>query len=179
MTQLTADEARALNTCVEASLGDDLTANTEDRIDKALQSWVEPRNSDGHFETAIAWNSQTEDRRALIGYGYIGRSWRFAWNERHGQPWQSDIEKHVSEWRAEPRPWATDDALALRELWPRLFALGVGVCLTQAHPRSMAGGKFHCYSDADRHQSAVWDTPHVDTIAEAVTRAWLAVAEGK
>ena len=35
------------------------------------------------------------------------------WHNRHGQPWQSDLEAHVAAWRAEPRDFSDHGILKL------------------------------------------------------------------
>lgn len=105
----------------EIMFGDDLTANTEERIEQACAPVLSVYNcgkglsvnvrvygnptdmkiKHGVVIETARWAGncvipfQNADRPGMFDYSYI-------WNSRHGKPYQSDLEQHVANWRAEP-----------------------------------------------------------------------------
>ena len=51
-------------------------------------------------------------------YSVTNRLWHVIWNQRHGQPYQDDLEAHVRNWRAEP------EKVDVWELWDDDWAMG-------------------------------------------------------
>lgn len=81
-------------------LDDDLTANTDERIQDVLDRSV------FHLDFSIyRFNGNLYELHAENPTG-----WNI-WRDRDGQPYQADLEDHVVAYRARPRPWATDPSL--------------------------------------------------------------------
>lgn len=92
----------------EIVLGDDLTANTDERLNAVVKSNVSShptctginvsvrRGCGWGHPSVIPW--QNEYRHGLYDHLHV-------WSHRHGQPWQADLEAHVRDWRAEPDEW--------------------------------------------------------------------------
>jgi CubicO group peptidase (beta-lactamase class C family) len=71
---------------------DDLTANTDERIEQAIESGWRPGG-------IWKWDGRE--------FGYSDVLWSVAgniWGSRSGQPYEASIEQHVANWRAEPLP---------------------------------------------------------------------------
>ena len=163
MTPITDKDARDLNLRVEAALGDDGAVFDSDGEERRGYG---PLASTRLIAALHAW-----DRL----HGAESRHSMYRWEHRHGKPGQAELEAYVYAWREPARPFATDDELAMRELYGRLVDQGlqVGVKSWRGH----TGRTCHlCHAD-DIANGTETDSGIVDSIAEAVTRAYLATLE--
>lgn len=192
---MTDEEARDLNVRVEVSLGDDLTCfapdGTEryDRIERALLIWWGDERWFCHHDIIRGLSGKYRDS------WFQGKdsAWQVAWNERHGQPWQVDIEAYIAAWMAEPRNFCGDDALALT-LVDKIRDMGYPVYIRFAPTGTADDGlndhRWSGFAQSYTRAEIVVEVGYGvkspleffrqgwgETIALAVTRAYLAVAE--
>ena len=100
-------------------LGDDLTANTDERIEKAIAS--------GWHKLGWKWNGNV--------YAACDVPWICEgniWNDRGNEPYGSDLEQHVANWRAEPLPmpleWCVPELM--HDRWALRLSNGEWFCST-------------------------------------------------
>lgn len=85
--------------------GDDLTANTEERLKSAVGGWI-LNNPDWRIVRVqvtlhdFEWEICREKRGIIVARYKLPSS--DVWEHRNGEPWQFDLETHVAAWRAEP-----------------------------------------------------------------------------
>ena len=120
------EPSRELDALVEKEIfGDDLRATTDGRLASAFHC----------FGDAYRWSAVVPTNE-WIDYSWPGFTVaKRYWDAREGQPWQHDLEQHVADWRAEPRPFsrAAKDGVPLmepvgeivRELERRSFSFGM------------------------------------------------------
>lgn len=112
------------------------------------------------------------------------------WTMREGQPWQADIERHVSEYRADPRPFTTDLDLCRRELIPAIIERVAERCGHREFSVSVtfcANGKYGFYGALYDEGRCIVDLSkkvilpsyyeEYDTPERAIVAAFLAVCE--
>jgi hypothetical protein len=95
---------------------------------------------------------------------------QWAWNNRHGQPWQADIEAHVAAYVREAPDYAGDIALA-DPLIDEIARMGLTV---EVKTHMCSNGKmWHCCSYINAFSHA-WE--YGETRPIAITKAFVAVA---
>jgi hypothetical protein len=107
---------RLLNAQVaEVVFGESLRADTEARLGKAAMSGFSfsspvDRNRTGY---GFYWNGRRYEfqlDRSCFNYGGAHGNDGYGlyfWHDRHGQPYQADIEAHVAAWRETPYPYGS------------------------------------------------------------------------
>lgn len=88
----------------EIVLGDDLTANTDSKRVQAAREWVQSGETEWRLKATMYTGLKTVAHEMEHPDGTLIRIEKPVdlWNSRHGKPYQSDIEQHVANWRAEP-----------------------------------------------------------------------------
>lgn len=111
------DDDKALNARTELLLtGDDggcLAADGTERLDRIKRALWETEEDNWLKQEHYR---QIRDEARIVNLKFSS----YAWHHRHGKPWQADIERHVSQYRADPRDFVNDLDLCRRELWPKI-----------------------------------------------------------
>lgn len=103
----TPTDADALNREIELRLfGDDLTANTEEQKRECL-------STSGHLCHRSTVRVEWFTKPIAIADPCPSDWWSALWNRREGQPWQSDLEAFVRDFRFPPRNFLTGDGMLL------------------------------------------------------------------
>ncbi len=162
---MTSTDMRTLNIAVERLLGDDLSCfdgkgqEREERIEKALGPYG------GYPASRVPHTDLPAPENQYQPY------WSRVWNNRDGQPWQADIEKHVADSRAEPRDFAGEKGD---------IAASVGLCMTVLLPK-MHEACSEVTLRLHRHGTGAFIGQHDtwgDTPCLAIVEAFIWVMEG-
>lgn len=100
----------------EKVIGIQLTALTVSDYGEAVMSAMSD-SWPGHAEGWLGLNFGGRTFRVDAGREYYAEHGNdgygvWCWNNRYGQPWETDIERHVNAWRRKVAPYSTDIAAA-------------------------------------------------------------------
>lgn len=176
MTSPAALPARELDARVAREvMGLDLTANSDERIARAVTSGMRSSYGDGRID--MEWGGERFDRVRLVGTFNVGAEGNDAyglalWRDRYGKPWQVAIERHVREWSMEPAPYSTDWR-AMGTVLDALRERGHGVRINDEMQDGWTVAiELHC-DPHDRHEATA------GTLPRAAAEAALAAVGGK